>query len=90
MMILIDTQWNVKPGETVMKGQGLNINRYIVECKALEQSYVSSISSNINRYIVECKDYDYQLKLEVEDILIDTQWNVKVVSTEMAAETTTY
>ena len=51
-------------------------NRYMVECELMKQKYFLHFSGSFNRYMVECElDYD-GLVLRVEQVLIDTWWNV--------------
>ena len=55
-MELIDTLWNVNliPPDLFRRGKG--INRYIMECKWIDETKAQyGISDGINRYIMECK-----------------------------------
>ena len=77
MLVLIDTWWNVNEEiKSEVKIDDTSFNRYMVECELMKQKYFLHFSGSFNRYMVECElDYD-GLVLRVEQVLIDTWWNV--------------
>ena len=60
---------------------GINrFNRYMVECEFKPEAISDSESPSFNRYMVEC---EYRHRVNVDSsfiVLIDTWWNVNVVS----------
>ena len=54
-IVLIETLWNVKAAEPVLKSSLSSINRNIVECKVTRKLLFFNNQIRINRNIVECK-----------------------------------
>ena len=55
-LVLIETLWNVKSEKyRIYETESYGINRNIVECKEIEQSFMYIWQFGINRNIVECK-----------------------------------
>ena len=53
---LIDTLWNVNEEYFLGREYYQRINRYIMECKWIDETKAQyGISDGINRYIMECK-----------------------------------
>ena len=77
--VLIETLWNVKIYDWTDNDVWLFcINRNIVECKVVCSIKYSFFSpSGINRNIVECKENCRSLESSIQEVLIETLWNVK-------------
>ena len=52
---LIDTLWNVNNVLKAVTAIETRINRYIMECKSVQQTVSFFLPHGINRYIMECK-----------------------------------
>ena len=77
-LVLIETLWNVKSATISSIFASISgINRNIVECKDEFQFLRSIHTFGINRNIVECKVYTQNTMDMIEQVLIETLWNVK-------------
>ena len=78
--VLIETYWNVKVAMQLLPQFCLRINRNILECKVLYKACITPVASGINRNILECKVGCICKIYAVINVLIETYWNVKVLS----------
>ena len=77
LFVEIDTLWNVKQYQGTPRHSLACRNRYIVECKVLNERSREAVSYRRNRYIVECKDWSSKYYYKFRGVEIDTLWNVK-------------
>ena len=78
-VVLIDTWWNVnfiRKSSNYKNGNGFN--RYMVECEFeyIDKDLTGELS--FNRYMVECEYQQLRLSHKINNVLIDTWWNVNL------------
>ena len=79
--VLIETYWNVKVRRASdRQSASERINRNILECKGVHFSRQVFLDFRINRNILECKDRHRLQHYSHISVLIETYWNVKVLS----------
>ena len=68
----------------------MSINRNILECKEIIFISTRSFFLCINRNILECKEYKMDYVFAMEEVLIETYWNVNASDVSAWAKSSTY
>ena len=81
MLVLIETYWNVNTTRAGTCPGRRRINRNILECKSFCDQELNKLAHRINRNILECKFRKViSFPTAASDVLIETYWNVNLVS----------
>ena len=67
----------------MIRSLNVSINRNILECKVVNDADVITCELCINRNILECKEEWTDRNILTFLVLIETYWNVKLISTQV-------